>query len=114
MVLRIGYSESLLRLTYTIRTMSDNAGRLSQAGKFSGTVRGKITRLEEQISKPEDKPDIASNDSLRIQAHTEKFISLDSNFKTHHFYIIELVDKEAIETMKRKQSILDDHEDRMN
>ena len=51
---------------------------------------------------------------VRIQALTERFISLDSDFKTHHFYIIEVEDEEDEETVKREQAILDDHEDRMN
>ena len=41
-----------------------------------------ITRLEVQISKLEDKPEITSSDSVSIQAHTERFISLNSDFKT--------------------------------
>ena len=94
--------------------MLDNAGKLSQARKFRGTVRGMITRLETQISKQEDKPEITSSDSVRIQPHNERIISLDSDFKTHHFRIIGLVDEEDEETLKRKQAILDEHEDRMN
>ena len=73
-----------------------------------------ITRLEAQISKLEHKPEIMYSDSVRIQAHTERFISLDSNFKKHHFHITELVDEEDEETLKQEQAILDDHDDRMN
>ena len=85
--------------------MSDNARKLSQARKFRGTVYGMITCLKAQISKLEEKPEITSSDSVRIQAHTKRFISLDSDFKTHHFHIIELVDKEDEETLKREQDI---------
>ena len=68
--------------------MSDKARKLSQARKFRETVNGMITRLEAQISKLEDEPEITYSDSVRIQAHTERFISLDSDFKKHHFHII--------------------------
>ena len=78
--------------------MSDNAGKLSQAWMFKGTVREMITRLELQISKIEDKPEIMSSDSVRIQVHTERIISLDSDFKTHHFHAIGLVDENDEET----------------
>ena len=61
--------------------MSDNTGKLSQAQKFRGTVGRMITRLEAQISKLEDKPEITSSDSVRIQAHAERIISLDTDFK---------------------------------
>ena len=61
--------------------MSDNAGKLSQTRKFRGTVHGMITHLEAQISKLEDKPEITSSESVRIQAHTQRFISVDSDFK---------------------------------
>ena len=73
-----------------------------------------ITRLEVQISKLEDKPEITHTDSVRIQAHMERFISLDSDFKKHHFYIIELVGEEDKETLEREQALLDDPDDRMN
>ena len=52
--------------------MLDNAGKLSQAQKFGGTVHGMITRSEVQISKLEDKPEITSSDSVWIQAHNER------------------------------------------
>ena len=77
-------------------------------------MRRMITRLEALVSKLEDKPEVTSSDSVRIQAHMEKFISLDSDFKTHYFHIIGLVDEDDEETLKRVQAILDDHEDRMN
>ena len=51
-------------------------------------MRGMITCLEVQVSKLEEKAEIISGDSVRIQAHMEKFISLDSDFKTHHFHVI--------------------------
>ena len=73
--------------------MSDNAGKLSQARKFRRTVCEMLTRLEGQISKLENKSKITYSTSVRIQAHTERFIFLDSDFKKHHFHIIELVDK---------------------
>ena len=94
--------------------MSDNAGKLYQAGKLSGTVHGMITRLEAQISKLEDKPENTYGDSVGIQAHMERFIFLDSDFKTHHFHIIEMVDEEDEETLKWEQATLDNHHDRMN
>ena len=87
---------------------------MSQARKFRGTVREMITHLEAQISMLEDKLEITSSDSVRIQAHTERSIFLNSDFKTHRFHIIGLVDKEDEETLKLEQAILDHHEDRMN
>ena len=94
--------------------MSDNARKLSSARKFRGTVCGMITCLEAQISKLEAKPKITYSDSVRIHAHTERSVSLDSDFKTNHFHISGLVDKEHEETLKREQAVLDDQEDRMN
>ena len=73
-----------------------------------------ITCLEAHISKLEVKTEITYSDSVRIRAHMERFISLDSDFKTHHFHINEVVDEEDEETLKREQAILDDHEDGMN
>ena len=94
--------------------MSDNAGKLSQERKFRETVQGMITRLQVQISKLEDKPEIMYSNSVKIQAHTERFISLDSNFKKYHFHIIELVIEKDEETLGWEQAVLDVHEDRMN
>ena len=73
-----------------------------------------ITRLEVQISKLKNKPEIMLSDSVRIQAHTVRFISLDSDFKKYHFHNIELVDEEDKEPLGWQQALLDDHDDRMN
>ena len=53
-----------------------------------------ITSLERQISKLEDKPEIAHSDSVLIQGHMEKLTFLDSDFKRHHFAIIDLIDED--------------------
>ena len=95
--------------------MSDNAGKLSSVRKFKGIVHTMVTRLEAQISKLEEKPEITASGSMMIQAHTERFNSLDSDFKKHHqLHIIELVDEEHLETLEREQALLDDHEGKMN
>ena len=73
-----------------------------------------ITRLDMQISKLEDKPEITASDSVRIQAHTERIISLDTDFKKHHFHVIGLVDESDGDTLAQEQAILDDHEDKIN
>ena len=62
----------------------------------------------------QDKPEITYGYCVRIQDLTERFISLDSDFKKHNFHIIELVDEEDEETLKREQTVLNDHDDRMN
>ena len=81
--------------------MSANAGKLSSARKFREIACGIITGLEPQISKLEDKPQIKHSNSVIIQAHTERFSSLDSDFKKHHFTITELVDKDQA-TLERE------------
>ena len=92
--------------------MSDNAGKLSSARKFRGIARAMITHLEVQISNLEEKPEIMHSDSVIIEAHTERLISMDSDFKKHHFTIIELVDEDQ-ETLEWEQALLDHHEDKM-
>ena len=93
--------------------MTDNAEKLSPARKFRGITRAIITRLEAQISKLEDKPEITCSNSVIIQAYTERLNSLDSDFKKHHFHIIELVNEEDLETLEREQGQLDNDEDKL-
>ena len=81
--------------------MSNNVGKLSLARKFRGIARAMITRLEVQISKLENKHEITHSDSVIIFKDTQKLKSLDSDFKKHHFTIIELVDEEDLETLER-------------
>ena len=103
-----------LRLNYTIGKLWNNAGKLSQARKFRGTVRGVITLLEMQITKLEDKPEITSSGCVRIQAHTERIISLDTDFKKYHFHLIGLVDEFDEDALTQEQAMVDDHDDRIN
>ena len=92
--------------------MSNNSGKLSLARKFRGIARPIITCLETQITKLETKPEIMHSDSVVIQRQTEKLKSLDSEFKKHHYTIIELVDEEDLGTLEREQAQLDEHEDK--
>ena len=91
--------------------MSDNAGKLSLARKFWRIACVMITCIGVQISKLENKAEITHNDFVIIQGHTEKLKSLASEFKKHHFTIIELVDEEDLETLEQEQAQLDNHED---
>ena len=54
------------------------------------------------------------SNSVRIQAHAKRFISLDYDFKKHLFHIIELLDEADKETLEWEQALLDDHEDTTN
>ena len=73
--------------------MSDNARKLFSVRKFRRIVCAMITRLETQILKLEGKPEITHSDSMMIQDQTEKLNSPDSDFKKHHFAIIELINE---------------------
>ena len=46
--------------------------------------------------------------------HTERIISLDTDFKIHHCHVIGLVDESDGDTPALEQAILDDHEDKIN
>ena len=63
--------------------MLDNAGNLSSVRKFRGIACAMIAPLEAQISKLQDKPEIAHSDSVMIQAYMERLNSLDSDFQEH-------------------------------
>ena len=53
-----------------------------------------VTRWEAQIAKQEYEPEITQSASVMIQIHTEKLNSLDSDFKRHHFIMIDLINKD--------------------
>ena len=57
--------------------MLHNAGKLFLARKFRGVAPVMITRLEAQISKLENKPEITHSHSVIVQEHPEKLKSLE-------------------------------------
>ena len=71
-------------------------------------MRASITRITTKLKDLEDKTDHASTSDL-AQGMARKVESLDTEFRKHHFELVDLVDDE--EALSREQEILDDHDD---
>ena len=79
-------------------------------GKRLGVVRASITRLFTLLKDLESKADQPPTLDLTRQM-SQKLESLDSDFKLHHYALIDLIDD--TESMLKEQNILDGHDDKM-
>ena len=71
-------------------------------------VRASITRLASRLDDLEGKTDqISTRDAA--QRMSQKVKELDSEFKTYHYGLIDLVDDD--ETLRKEQTVLDEHDD---
>ena len=84
---------------------------LASARKRRGVTRASITRLEDRVGTFEIKEEINHNDRLAIQRLLKRLETLDADFKTFHFVIVDLTDDE--EALQTEQAALDDHDDRV-
>ena len=78
--------------------------------KRRGVVRASITRLFTRLKDLESKADQPTTLDLARQM-SQKLESLDSDFKLHHYALIDLIDD--TESMLKEQDILDGHDDEM-
>lgn len=69
----------------------DNAAALASSRKRRGVVRASLTRLDGRLVRLEEKPERSEADRLVAQQLAEKVSSLDTDFKSHHFTIVDLV-----------------------
>ena len=81
---------------------------LTNARKRRGTVRSSITRQTNRLKKLEDKPDLP-NALEGAKQIIERLEALDSQFRTTHFEVINLIDDETV--LDREQAVLDKAED---
>lgn len=80
---------------------------LSNGKKRRGVVRSSITRLEGRVAELEAKGELSAGDRLSAQTLARRLESLDSDFKTYHFAIVDLVDDPSTE-----QDVIDNHDDK--
>ena len=74
-------------------------------------VRASLTRLDTRVGELEGKGETLTSGDVRIaQQLLQKLSSLDSDFKSYHFSIIDLVEENSLET---EQRVLDEHDDKL-
>lgn len=81
---------------------------LSNSRKGRGVVRSSLTRIETRVTELEAKGELSPGDRLTAQALAGRLERLDSDFKTYHFAIVDLVDDPSTE-----QEVIDDHDDKL-
>ena len=88
----------------------ENEHALSTSRRRRGVVRASLTRLDSRVAELEGKGEISAGDRLAAQRFLRKLDSLDSDFKSHHFAIVDLVDGDSLEA---EQGVLDEHDDKV-
>ena len=81
---------------------------ISTLRKRRGVICASITRLTNRLKDLEKETDRSTTLEL-ARGMTRKLDALDSDFRTHHHALIDLIDDE--ETLLREQSTLDEHDD---
>ena len=100
------------RVSCSTNTMAEEttARSLSNCKKRRGITRASITRFNTKLKDLESKADQAGTFDLAQQMKL-KLESLDKDFKTYHYALVDLVDDEA--TLASEQETLDNHDDEM-
>ena len=81
---------------------------LSTQRKRRGVVKASITRLGSCLKELESKVEEPTTHD-HAQRLATKLETLDAEFKTHHFSLIDLIDDD--ETLEKEQETLDQHDD---
>ena len=88
---------------------NEKRSALASTKRRRGVVRASITSLERHVNAFKTKEELAHADCLVIQRLIKKFETLDTEFRQHHYTIVEMLDDKAVE----EQATLDDHDERV-
>ena len=92
------------------RTMAELERAISTSRKRRGTIQASLTKLCTQVTELRSR----SEDSSTTD-HAEQSLSrlkdLDSDFKRHHYSLIELIEDESL--LAKEQDVLDAHDERV-
>ena len=88
----------------------DEARVLSSLRKKRGAARSSVTRLSNRLKDLESDPE-AAGASDRAKQLLLKLDDADSDFKTLHFQVLDVIDENDEEALQKEQDILDQHED---
>ena len=87
---------------------SDPGRLLANAKKRRGVARASITRLTNRLRDLE--AGVGADKTLELaQRMSQKLSDVDSEFRTHHHAVVDLIDDE--ETLAKEQKVLDTHDD---
>ncbi len=89
---------------------AENEQALSTNRKRRGVVRASLTRLDSRVTELEGKGEISAGDRLATQRLLQKLETLDADFKSYHFAIVDLIGDNALQT---EQDASDEHDDRV-
>ena len=88
--------------------MTEEKRTLTTNWKWRGVIHASITRLDGRISELEGKHKSLPADHLSTQRLLTKLNELDTEFKSYHFGIVDLISKGSLNT---EQEIVDEHDD---
>ena len=92
--------------------MTEKERAISTAKKRRGIARASLTRLDSKLKELEDRSELDSVVRLESVRQTKtKLASLDSDFRTHHFNLVDLIEESA--ELDGEQEVLDEHDDRI-
>ena len=73
-------------------------------------VCASVTCFEDRVATIEANEKLTITDRATVQRLLKRLDTLDSEFKTHHFAVVDLVEEE---TLGEEQAVLDDHDDKV-
>ena len=75
---------------------------------YRGVVRASITRLESRVANLQGKPELTAEDRLSVLQLLQRLNTLETDFKSHHFTVVDLLDD-----IESEQAILDETDDKV-
>ena len=88
----------------------EEARALSNLHRKRGVSRSSVTRLGNRLRELKSDPE-AAGISDRAKQPLAKLDEADSDFKSLHYQLLDLIDESDDEALKKEQDILDQHED---
>ena len=89
-------------------TGTEHARTIANLRKRQGVIRASITKLGNRLKELEDAPDLLDT-ADHAQQLTSKLETLESEFRTHHLQLVDLIDDES--TLGKEQDALDKLDD---
>ena len=98
-------------LNFVSRILTENT--IVSARRCRGILRGRLTRIEQDIANLEDKEELALQDRHKVERLLEQINDNDTNFEQRSLEVLNFIEEEDQDTLSQDEAVFDEHVNRV-
>ena len=90
------------------------ADTIANVRRRRGTVRGRLTRMERDISSLEEKETLTPSERRKIKRLKDQVKEHDQEFERRHMEVLDFIEEEDQVTLNSEEKVFDEHVNRVS